>query len=64
MYRSQAAEDPAQQTHKRVSFLSEPKRDLGQLLHNGIQAVFAARQHRHNGAIVAQTQRHSAADAG
>ena len=35
-----------------------------QLLHDGVQAVFAARQHRHNCAVVAQSQRHGAADAG
>ena len=37
---------------------------LGQLLHDGVQAVFAARQHRDNGAVVAQSQRHGAANAG
>ena len=34
------------------------------LLDNGVQAVLAAGQHRYYDAIVAQRQRHSAADAG
>jgi hypothetical protein len=34
-----------------------------QLLHDGIQAVFAARKNGHNNAVVAQIQRNSASDA-